>query len=134
MEEKKKEVVGGGVKKLHSSDPDKVKYMEKKLVDKGVLRMERHPTDGLSLTRVPKGGHGGKFTWEGPDDPAKAELEAVPAMDERDPNYVEEEEEKSGEEEGLVVGKVEVAKVVEDREGLQGLKSTLLFLVLEELE
>ncbi|KAK9126505.1 hypothetical protein Scep_015351 [Stephania cephalantha] len=109
MEDNKKQVV----------DPEKVKYMEKKLVDKGVLRMERHPTDGRSLAHIPKGGHGGKFTWEGPDHPAKAELEAVPAVDERDLNYVgEEEEEKSGEEEGLVVGKVEVAKVVEDREGV----------------
>ncbi|KAK9153794.1 hypothetical protein Sjap_001274 [Stephania japonica] len=104
------------IKKAHS-DPDKVKYMEKKLADKGVLRMEHHPTDGLSLTRIPKGGHGGKFTWEGPDDPAEAELEAVPAVDERDPNYVDEEkEEESGEE--LVVGEVEVAKVVEEKEGV----------------
>ncbi|KAL2502657.1 Uncharacterized protein Fot_36505 [Forsythia ovata] len=55
---------------------DKVKYVERKLIDKGVQKKERHPADGLPLK----------------DDPKKGlEKEAAPpAIDEKDPNYVEE--------------------------------------------
>ena len=105
---------------------DTLKYIEKKLEDKGMLRMERHPADGLSLKRgPPKSGHGGKYTWEGPKDSVHNELEgAPPALDEKDPNFVDEEEEErivKGEEEdvaGLVVGEVEVAKAAEVKEGV----------------
>lgn len=97
---------------------DTVKYVERKLVDKGVQRMERHPSDGLPYRRPPpKSGHGGKYTWEGPAEEAENELDPAPvAIDERDPNYVDEEGEErvvKGEDEevaGLVVGEVEVAK------------------------
>ncbi|KAF2307564.1 hypothetical protein GH714_029749 [Hevea brasiliensis] len=84
-------------------------------MDKGLLRMERNPVDGLGAIgkTPPKSGHGGKYTWEGPDDMADNELEAAPpAIDEKDPNYVDEEEEKKivkeEESDELVVGEVEV--------------------------
>jgi hypothetical protein len=91
-------------------------------MDKGVQRMDRHPVDGLGGIGKPppKSGHGGKYTWEGPDDPEESELSAVPpAIDEKDPNYVDEEKEERvlrGEDNdvvGLVVGVVEVPKVAE---------------------
>ncbi|PIM98135.1 hypothetical protein CDL12_29387 [Handroanthus impetiginosus] len=102
---------------LKTHDVDTVKYIEKKLVDRGVGRLERHPADGLPLKHDPKKGHGGKYTWEGPLKEYEAEQEAEPAIDERDPNYVEEEEEAvAASEEGseLVVGEVEVAKAAEE--------------------
>lgn len=106
---------------------DTLKYLEKKLMDKGVHRMDRHPVDGLGGIGKPppKSGHGGKYTWEGPDDLAESELlDLPPAIDEKDPNYVDEEEEERilrGEDSdvaGLVVGEVEVPKVAEDRTGV----------------
>lgn len=108
---------------LNTHNIDTIKYVEKKLMDKGVRRMDRHPVDGLGGIGKPppKSGHGGKYTWEGPDDLAENELDAAPpAIDEKDPNYVDEElEEKivKGEEgDGLVIGEVEVAK--EAKEGV----------------
>lgn len=108
---------------LNTHNIDTIKYVEKKLMDKGVQRMDRHPVDGLGGIGKPppKSGHGGKYTWEGPDDLAENELDAAPpAIDEKDPNYVDEElEEKivKGEEgDGLVIGEVEVAK--EAKEGV----------------
>ncbi|OAY42836.1 uncharacterized protein LOC110620280 [Manihot esculenta] len=108
---------------LNTRNIDTIKYVEKKLMDKGVQRMDRHPVDGLGGIGKPppKSGHGGKYTWEGPDDLAENELDAAPpAIDEKDPNYVDEElEEKivKGEEgDGLVIGEVEVAK--EAKEGV----------------
>ncbi|KAJ4841846.1 hypothetical protein Tsubulata_008661 [Turnera subulata] len=112
---------------LDAHNIDTVKYVEKKLLDKGVIRMERHPANGIGgIGRPPpKSGHGGKYTWEGPGDMAESELEAVPAaIDERDPNYVDEEEEgkilrgEASDVAGLVVGEVEVPKAVEAREGV----------------
>lgn len=106
---------------------DTLKHIERKLMDKGVLRMDRHPVDGLGGIGQPppKSGHGGKYTWEGPDDLAESELSAVPpAIDEKDPNYVDEEKEEKvlmGEDSdvaGLVVGVVEVPKVAEARAGV----------------
>lgn len=99
-----------------------IKYVEKKLIDKGVMRMERHPVDGLGGIGKPppKSGRGGKYTWEGPEDLMGSEMDPVPpAVDEHDPNYVDEDAEKGGlENDGLVVGEVEVAKVVEGRGGV----------------
>ncbi|KAE8690058.1 glucomannan 4-beta-mannosyltransferase 9-like [Hibiscus syriacus] len=101
---------------------DTIKYLERKLEDKGIQRRERHPADGIGIGRPPpKSGHGGKYTWEGPDGVAENELTAVPpAIDEKDPNYVnEEEEEKVVNDVGeLVVGEVDVAKAAEDRKGV----------------
>ncbi|KAI3471988.1 hypothetical protein Pfo_028676 [Paulownia fortunei] len=74
---------------LKTHNVDTVKYVEKKLVGKGVGRLERHPADGLPLKHDPKKGHGGKYTWEGPQKEFEAEREAEAAIDERDPNYVE---------------------------------------------
>ncbi|XP_010248412.1 PREDICTED: uncharacterized protein LOC104591302 [Nelumbo nucifera] len=113
------------VKKPHN--PDRVKYIEKQLWDKGVQRMERHPVDGLGGLGQPppKSGHGGKYTWEDPCDAAENELSpTLPAIDEGDPNYVEEEEEKGvvKDEEPQVVGEVEVAKLAQDREGVAKLE------------
>ncbi|KAJ4841848.1 hypothetical protein Tsubulata_008665 [Turnera subulata] len=111
---------------LETRDIDTVKYVEKKLLDKGAICMERQPANGIGIRKPPpKSGRGGKYTWEGPDDMAESELEAAPpAVDEKDPNYVNEEEEErivrgeKGEVAGLVVGKVEVPKAVEEREGV----------------
>ena len=99
---------------LETHNVDTVKYVEKKLVDKGVQRMERHPADGIGIGRPPpKSGRGGKYTWEGPADMADNELNAAPAaIDEKDPNYVDEEEDVLRE---LVKGEVEVAKAAEDK-------------------
>ncbi|OIT22050.1 PREDICTED: uncharacterized protein LOC109218102 [Nicotiana attenuata] len=114
-----KPVVQENKEKVDTKNVDKIKYIERKLTEKGVQRLERHPADGLPLKHDPKKGHGGKFTWEGPDKEAVNELEpAPPALDEKDPNYVDEEaEEKLMKEEeigGVVVGEVEVAKVAEE--------------------
>ncbi|KAK3445525.1 hypothetical protein EUGRSUZ_A01560 [Eucalyptus grandis] len=80
---------------VNTHNVDTLRYIEKKLMDKGVIRMERHPVDGIGIGRPPpKSGHGGKYTWEGPVSMVEAELEPVPpAIDERDPNYVDEEAE-----------------------------------------
>ena len=80
-----------------SRNIDTIKHVERKLEDKGVQRMDRHPASGIGIGRPPpKSGHGGKYTWEGPDDMAENELMPVPAaIDEKDPNYVDEEEEES---------------------------------------
>ncbi|XP_022766111.1 uncharacterized protein LOC111310995 [Durio zibethinus] len=103
-----------------------IMYVERMLEDKGLQRMDRHPTNGIGIGRLPpKSGHGGKYTCEGPDDVAENVLTPVPAaIDEKDPNYVDEEEEERilrGEKSdvaGLVVGEVEVVKTAEDREGV----------------
>ncbi|KAL0344747.1 UNVERIFIED_CONTAM: hypothetical protein Sradi_4306000 [Sesamum radiatum] len=73
---------------------DTLKHVQKKLIDKGIQRQDRNPIDGLPRGRQPKSGHGGKYTWEGPADDAANELEEAPAaIDEKDPNYVDEEAE-----------------------------------------
>lgn len=88
-----------------------VRRIEKKLLEKGVRRMERHSDDGISRGRGPaKSGHGGRFTWEGPHSELDPELGA---LDKGDPMYEEEEEENE-----MVVGEWEVAKVAENREGV----------------
>ncbi|KAL2487243.1 hypothetical protein Adt_31999 [Abeliophyllum distichum] len=111
------------VKKVESQthNIDTLKYIEKKMVDKGVQRQDRHPVDGRPLGRQPKGGHGGKFTWEGPADETANELDPAPAaIDENDPNYVDEEAEErilKGEVSGvvgMVVGQVDVPKLTEE--------------------
>lgn len=99
------------------------KHAEKKLVDKGLHRMDRRPVDGQPIYRQRKAGHGGKYTWEGPvatEDEDEEDVEAAAVMDENDPNYVDEEAEGrilrgevSGVE-GMVVGEVEVAKMAEE--------------------
>lgn len=95
-----------------------LRHIEKKLIDRGIQRKDRHPVDGQPLKRNPKSGHGGKYTWEGPDE--EGELDpAAAAIDENDPNYVDEEAEQRilrGEVSGvagLVVGEVDVAKLAE---------------------
>uniref|UniRef100_A0A5K0Y0W1 Uncharacterized protein n=1 Tax=Nymphaea colorata TaxID=210225 RepID=A0A5K0Y0W1_9MAGN len=108
-------------KEVDTHDRDTLRYLQKKMVDKGLQRMERHPRDGLSLDPPPpKAGHGGKFTWEGPADIAENELSAPAAIDEGDPNYVDDRREAEAEAEavGLVVGEVDVAKATEVKEGV----------------
>lgn len=102
---------------LKTRNPETIKQVEKKLMEKGVQRMERHPSDGISLKRPPpKSGHGGKYTWEGPDRMEDYEMQPdPPAMDEGDPNYDEEQtaKKKIGDDDvavELVKGEVEVAK------------------------
>lgn len=102
---------------VDSGNVETIKYVEKKLTDKGVHRLDRHPRDGLPLGRQPKAGHGGKFTWEGPEN--EVDVESVPvALDENDPNYVDEVEEE-------VVGQVEVAKVAQQSDGVARLDVNL---------
>lgn len=108
---------------LNIHNIDTLKYVEKKLQDKGVQRMERHPANGLGIGQPPpKSGRGGKYTWEGPGDLVESELNAAPpAIDEKDPNYVDEEavaEGKSDVAGEYVVGEVEVAKAAEDTDGV----------------
>ncbi|XP_023528103.1 uncharacterized protein LOC111791121 [Cucurbita pepo subsp. pepo] len=99
--------------KIDSRNIDTIKYVERKLIDKGFQRLERQP-----VQPPPKSGHGGKFTWEGPRDSIQNELSPAPAaIDENDPNYVDEVKEEE-EVAGLVVGEVEVAKAAEVREGV----------------
>lgn len=101
---------------LNTHNIDTIKYVEKKLINKGVHRLDRQPCDGLRLGVGPhKSGHGGKFTWEGPADLTDNELMAAPAaMDEKDPNYVDEEEERGDDGKEFVVGEVDVAKVADE--------------------
>lgn len=94
---------------VHTHNPETLKHIEKKLIDKGLLRMDRHPRDGIPLDKQSKGGRGGKYTWDGPGGMIFDELDPAPAaVDENDPNYVSEEVEAEPEK---VVGQVEVAKV-----------------------
>ncbi|GMH30169.1 hypothetical protein Nepgr_032012 [Nepenthes gracilis] len=111
--------------KTRKHDVDTLKHIEKKLAAKGVHRMERHPADGLGGIGKPppKSGHGGKYTWEGPSGVPESEMSASAAIDENDPNYVAEEEdekerERGGPDDEIVIGAVEVAKAVENREGV----------------
>ncbi|KAL6595492.1 hypothetical protein ACP70R_047832 [Stipagrostis hirtigluma subsp. patula] len=102
--------------------PDTVKHFERKLEEQGLHRLERHPANaprGVGIgAPPPKSGRGGKYTWEGPGDPAESELDpAPPAVDPRDPNYEAEEGEDEVAKE-VVVGEVEVAKVAEARDGV----------------
>ncbi|KAL2933530.1 39S ribosomal protein L23 mitochondrial [Bienertia sinuspersici] len=114
------------MKEVHDSNDkvDSLKYFERKLVDTGAQRLERHSAHHFNTSvkkPPPKKGHGGKFTWEGPDPDPDNELEAVPALDEGDPNFVDEEQERKlideNEDEEVkqrVKGEVEVPKVVDD--------------------
>ncbi|XP_030453723.1 uncharacterized protein LOC115675263 [Syzygium oleosum] len=100
---------------------DTLRYVERKLMDKGVIRMERLPVDGIGIGRLPlKSSCDGKYTWEGPNGTVEAELEpAPPAIDERDPNYVDEEAEgrilrgEVSDVAAYVAGEVEVPKAEE---------------------
>ena len=106
---------------VNTHNMDTLKHIEKKLVDTGLHRLERHSADYRASVKKPppKKGHGGKYTWEGPNPEAENELEAVEVLDKGDPNYVEEDEEVIGEEsKDLVKGEIEVPKVVEEREGV----------------
>ncbi|XP_078435041.1 plant/protein [Wolffia australiana] len=69
--------------------PDTLRYVERKMCEKGINRMERRPVDGQTLKCGPhKSGHGGRFTWEGPDDVAHSQLDPAPAaVDAGDPNF-----------------------------------------------
>ncbi|KAM3325029.1 hypothetical protein P3S67_000153 [Capsicum chacoense] len=103
---------------IDTKNVDTIKYIEKRLTEKGVQRLERHPADGLPFKHDPKKGHGGKYTWEGPDNDAASELDPVPpALDEKDPNYEEAEAEAEDEKEKVVVGEVEVAKLADEGVG-----------------
>lgn len=113
---------------VHTHNIDTLKHIEKKLIDKGVHRLDRHPRDGIPIDKQSKGGRGGKYTWDGPGGMVNDELDPAPAaVDVKDPNYVSEEEEERvarevegvviGEVEGVVIGEVEVAKVAEQGVG-----------------
>nr|GEW61554.1 hypothetical protein [Tanacetum cinerariifolium] len=101
---------------VQTHNPDTLKHIEKKLIDKGLHRLDRHPRDGVPIDKQSKGGRGGKYTWDGPGGIVSDELDPAPAaVDENDPNYVSEEEEerRAREAEGVVIGEVDVAKVAE---------------------
>ncbi|KAI3746311.1 hypothetical protein L6452_08739 [Arctium lappa] len=82
---------------------DTLKHIEKKLIDKGLHRLDRHPRDGAPIEKQSKGGRGGKYTWDGPGGMVSDELDPAPAaVDDKDPNYDEtEEEERVAEEKRL---------------------------------
>ncbi|XP_048604957.1 uncharacterized protein LOC106378312, partial [Brassica napus] len=100
---------------LKTRNPDTINQVKKKLMEKGVQRMERHPSDGTKIRcPPPKSGHGGKYTWEGAARMEDYEMQPDPStMDEGDLNY---DEEKigggGGDDMAVEVGKgeVEVAK------------------------
>ncbi|KAI3824324.1 hypothetical protein L1987_05782 [Smallanthus sonchifolius] len=97
-----------GKKEVQTHNIDTLKHIEKKLTDKGLRRLDRHPRDGIPIEKQAKGGRGGKYTWDGPGGIVSDELDpAPPAVDEKDPNYVSEEEERA---DGVVIGEVEVAE------------------------
>lgn len=107
---------------VESHNIDTLKHHEKKLRDKGLHRMDRHPVDGVGVNHPPhKAGHGGRFTWKDPGDFVNDEMEPVPAaIDEWDPNYVDEEAEEgrilspeTSDVAGFVVGEVEVPKMAD---------------------
>lgn len=104
---------------LNTHNIDTIKHVEKKLINNGVQRLDRHPVDGIGIGRgPPKSGRGGKFTWEGPADMVDNMLDPAPAaMDENDPNYVDEEDGEDAAKE-LIVGEVDVAKVGGERDGV----------------
>jgi hypothetical protein len=102
---------------LNTHNIDTIKHVEKKLIKNGVQRLDRHPVDGIGIGRQPpKSGRGGKFTWEGPAGMVDNMLDAAPAaIDEKDPNYVDDEVEYEQDDvKELVVGEVDVAKAVEN--------------------
>uniref|UniRef100_A0A7N0V566 Uncharacterized protein n=1 Tax=Kalanchoe fedtschenkoi TaxID=63787 RepID=A0A7N0V566_KALFE len=108
-----------GVEKqeVRTRDADTAKDVERKLGEKGLMRRDRQAVDGRGGVKrpPPKQGRGGRFTWEGPGGAVEAEAEALPgAVDENDPNYVDEEEEAAAEGGG---GGAAVGKVVEGSGG-----------------
>ncbi|KAG8093590.1 hypothetical protein GUJ93_ZPchr0012g21332 [Zizania palustris] len=95
--------------------PDTAKHFERKMEEQGLHRLERHPANGKRGIGAPppKSGRGGKFTWEGRGGLVDSQFEPVPpAIDLNDPNY----DEDGGEE--AVVGKLDVAKAAEARDGV----------------
>ncbi|KAI3831553.1 hypothetical protein MKX03_029511 [Papaver bracteatum] len=119
-------------KEVTTHTPETLRYIEKKMRDKVMLLILIHnPVDGMGLHKNPKSGHGGKYTWEGPRDLVDDEFsmgQDVPAaIDEGDPNYVDEEiEEKimrgdsdvvDPDTKVFVVGEVDVAKTANDAHG-----------------
>ncbi|RAL51679.1 hypothetical protein DM860_010397 [Cuscuta australis] len=105
------------MKPVETRNVDGRKHLERKLAEKGVQRLDRHPADGLPLKHDPKSGRGGKYTWEGPAGKEEEEEEEAidPALDERDPNYVDAEEEEEENGGGAVeVGKVDVDPQLKD--------------------
>ncbi|KNA19160.1 hypothetical protein SOVF_064140 [Spinacia oleracea] len=103
---------------VHTHDKDTLKHLEKKLVDTGLHRLERHSADNRASVKKPppKKGHGGKYTWEGPDLEVENEFEADLVLDKGDPNYVDQEEELDHEVKERIKGQLEVAKLPQARE------------------
>ncbi|CAI9097838.1 OLC1v1034347C1 [Oldenlandia corymbosa var. corymbosa] len=108
---------------VKTHDVETIKHIEKKLIDKGIQRLDRQPADGLPLKHDPKKGHGGKYSWEGPDPEFLNELNpAPPAIDEKDPNYVDDDDDDrkrhDDDEDDVskerVVGEIETPKVAEE--------------------
>ncbi|TJX50879.1 hypothetical protein E8P77_26860 [Soehngenia saccharolytica] len=90
-------------------------YQRQKNVQRGVERLERHPARGY-LGLPSKKGHGGKYTWEGPEQECLVDL-PPDAIDEGDPNYIDEAQQGENEEE-VVKGVVEVAKAPDAPQGV----------------
>ncbi|KAK6943962.1 hypothetical protein RJ641_025064 [Dillenia turbinata] len=81
--------------------------MEKRLRERN-SENGKASVDGLGLGQgPPKSENGGNCTRDGPRDSAETELsDDRPAIDEKDPNYVDEEEEEKIEEDSEVAGLV----------------------------
>ncbi|EOY08101.1 Uncharacterized protein TCM_022422 [Theobroma cacao] len=121
-EERKKKVEKTEVP---SRNIDTIKYVEKKLEDKGVQRMERHPANGIGIGRPPpKSGHGGKYTWEGLMTWQRTSCWRCLQLSMRRTQTISMRRKNRGlrgeksDVAGFVMGEVEVAKAFEDREGV----------------
>ena len=91
--------------------------------------------DGIPLGRQHKSGHGGKHTWEGPRDTAENELGAAPpAIDENDPNYVDEEAEDRILRGEVMVGELELPTLAEGGVGSSIADQYLVFCLFFQLE
>ncbi|KAI3951842.1 hypothetical protein MKX01_021580 [Papaver californicum] len=113
--------------KVTTHNPDTLRYIEQKMRDKGVQRMDRHPIDGIGLHKNPKSGHGGRCPCDLVDDELSMGRDVPTNIDEGDPNYVDEEIEEKimrGDSDvvnaymkGFVVSEVDVAKTANDAHG-----------------
>ncbi|GLJ55330.1 hypothetical protein SUGI_1187230 [Cryptomeria japonica] len=72
--------------------PHLQEYQRQKNVQRGVERLDRHSSKGY-LGLPSKKGHGGKYTWEGPNPDGIVDL-PPDALDEGDPNYIDEAQEE----------------------------------------
>ncbi|CAK9139905.1 unnamed protein product, partial [Ilex paraguariensis] len=80
--------------KHNAKEDRKSEHDRKKQIQQGNLRLDRQPGDGLPINHDHKKGRGGIHTWEGPVGEGHVRFNiAPPAIDKKDPNYVDEDDE-----------------------------------------